>query len=86
MMHTSHLFRRCTVITEEKSIQSNDQLLRIKDVAALTSISKSTICLWVAQDRFPKPISLSKTLKVWRLKDVRQWTETKFSGAENSHG
>jgi prophage regulatory protein len=85
-MHTSHLFRRCIVTTEEKSIQSNDQLLRIKDVAALTSISKSTICLWVAQDRFPKPISLSKTLKVWRLKDVRQWTESKFSGAENSHG
>ena len=85
-MHTSHLFRRCIVKTEEKSIQSNDQLLRIKDVADLTSISKSTICLWVAQNRFPKPISLSKTLKVWRLKDVRQWTESKFSGAENSHG
>jgi prophage regulatory protein len=55
--------------------QSDDQLLRINDVAKLTTLSKSCINLWVTQGRFPKPIPLSKTLKVWRLKEVRLWTE-----------
>jgi prophage regulatory protein len=55
--------------------QSDDQLLRINDVTKLTTLSKSCINLWVAQGRFPKPIPLSKTLKVWRLKEVRLWTE-----------
>ncbi len=55
--------------------QSDDQLLRIHDVAKLTTLSKSSINLWIAQGRFPAPITLSKTVKVWLLKDVRIWTE-----------
>ena len=42
----------------------DDQLLRINDVAKLTTLSKSCINLWVAQGRFPKPITLSKTVKL----------------------
>lgn len=53
----------------------DDQLLRINEVSKLTTLSKSSINLWVAQDRFPKPINLSKTVKVWRLRDVRDWAE-----------
>jgi prophage regulatory protein len=55
--------------------QSNDQLLRINEVSKLTTLSKSSINLWCAQKRFPKPICLSKTVKVWRLSDVREWAE-----------
>lgn len=66
----------------ETVIQSDDQLLRINDVANLTTLSKSCINLWVAQGRFPKPLSLSKTIKVWRIKEVRQWAE-KMHAAEN---
>lgn len=53
----------------------DDQLLRINEVSKLTTLSKSSINLWVAQDRFPRPMNLSKTLKVWRLRDIREWTE-----------
>lgn len=53
----------------------DDQLLRINEVSKLTTLSKSSINLWVAQDRFPKPINLSKTVKVWRLRDLREWAE-----------
>ena len=66
----------------ETVIQSDDQLLRINDVANLTTLSKSCINLWVAQGRFPKPLSLSKTIKVWRIKEVRQWAE-KMHATEN---
>jgi predicted DNA-binding transcriptional regulator AlpA len=70
---------------EELTIQTDEQLLRIDEVAALTTLSKSCINLWVAQGRFPRPSSLSKTLKVWRLRDVRAWSDSLFSGSGGSH-
>jgi prophage regulatory protein len=55
--------------------ESDDQLLRINEVSKLTTLSKSSINLWVAQSRFPKPITLSKTVKVWPLREIRKWAE-----------
>jgi predicted DNA-binding transcriptional regulator AlpA len=59
----------------EHVMQSDDQLLRIKDVAKLTTLSKSCINLWVAQGRFVPPITLSPTVKVWKLQDISSWIE-----------
>ena len=70
------------MIASETVIQTDDQLLRVDDVAELTTLSKSCINLWVAQGRFPKPMTLSKTVKVWRLKEVRAWTEKMLGNAE----
>jgi predicted DNA-binding transcriptional regulator AlpA len=70
------------MIPSEAVIQTDDQLLRVDDVAELTTLSKSCINLWVAQGRFPKPMTLSKTVKVWRLKEVRAWTEKMLGSAE----
>ena len=61
---------------------SADQLLRIQGVAALTTLSKSCINLWVAQKRFPKPIALSSTVKVWRATDIHDWIEFRFDQME----
>jgi len=52
-----------------------DQLLRITEVSSLTSLAKSTINLWVAQGKFPKPLSLSPTIKVWRNQSLMDWIE-----------
>jgi len=49
------------------------QLLRIRDVSKLTTLSKSCIHLWVAQGRFPKPLTISATVIVWRLSQVKDW-------------
>ena len=54
------------------------QLLRITDVVALTTLSKSCLNLWVAKGIFPKPVALSSTLKVWRLSDLTEWIDKKF--------
>jgi prophage regulatory protein len=62
-----------------------DQLLRINDVAALTTLSKSCVNLWVAQGKFPKPIALSATLKVWRSSDLSDWIDMQFEGIEDSN-
>ena len=51
------------------------KLLRLKDVSELTSLGQSTIKLWAADGRCPKPTVLSSTIKVWRLKDVVSWID-----------
>ena len=56
-------------------IHSN-QLLRIQEVSALTSLAKSTINLWVSQGKFPKPVSLSPTIKVWRQQQLNEWIDS----------
>lgn len=56
-----------------------DQLLRIQDVASLTTLSKSCIHLWVAQDRFPKPTALSATIKVWRASEISSWIDGQYA-------
>jgi predicted DNA-binding transcriptional regulator AlpA len=57
---------------------SGDQLLRIQDVALQTTLSKSCINLWVAQNRFPRPSALSSTVKVWRSSDISAWVANQF--------
>ena len=56
---------------------SNNQLLRIQEVSDLTSLAKSTINLWVTQGKFPKPLMLSSTVKVWREPDIDDWIDEK---------
>ena len=57
------------------------QLLRINDVVKLTTLSKSCIHLWVAQGRFPKPLTISATVKVWRKSQIEDWLNTIEVGA-----
>ena len=56
------------------------QLLRIEEACDLTTLGKSTINLWVAQGKFPKPIHLSPTIKVWRLADIVLWINSQLIG------
>lgn len=60
-----------------------EDILRIGDVAKRTSLGRSTVLLWVAQGRFPKPTALSKTIKVWRRSDIDKWIEGVFAGPSN---
>lgn len=55
---------------------NTNQLLRIKEVSQLTSIAKSTLNLWVAQGKFPKPITLSPTIKAWRTQELLDWIDS----------
>jgi prophage regulatory protein len=63
---------------------NNNQLLRIKEVSDFTSIGKSTINLWVVQGKFPKPISLSPTIKVWRMQQLLDWIEMQAVSEEEA--
>jgi predicted DNA-binding transcriptional regulator AlpA len=65
--------------------QPVEQLLRIHGVSAVTTLSKSCINLWVAQGKFPRPLTLSSTVKVWRASDIQGWLEEKVGDAEVDH-
>jgi prophage regulatory protein len=67
------------------SPQPVEQLLRIHGVSAVTTLSKSCINLWVAQGKFPRPLSLSSTVKVWRASDIQSWLEEKVGETEVNH-
>ena len=55
---------------------NSKQLLRISEVSDFTSLAKSTINLWVAQGKFPKPITLSPTIKVWKGQQINDWIDS----------
>ena len=57
------------------SVTNSKQLLRIAEVSDFTSLAKSTINLWVAQGKFPQPIALSPTIKVWKLQQIHEWID-----------
>lgn len=61
--------------TLELALQKN-QLLRIDEVSSLTTLAKSSINLWVSLGKFPKPIHLSPTVKVWLLREIDLWIES----------
>ena len=65
-----------------KASITDDQLLRIDDVTAITTLSKSCINLWVTQGKFIKPISLSPTVKVWQMGALRAWMANAFQTVE----
>ena len=59
-------------------------LLRLAEISKLTSLGKSTINLWVAQGKFPAPMLISPTVKVWRLQQLIDWVDTQdTSNLEN---
>jgi len=64
--------------------ESCERLLRIEEVAQLTTLSKSAIRLWVAQGRFPEPAALSPTVKVWRSSQIQSWIDSRFTEANES--
>lgn len=61
-----------------QTIQQDNQLLNIEDVSKLTTLGKSTIRLWVAQTKFPRPIELGVNKKVWRVKDINLYIDSKL--------
>jgi len=65
---------------------NSKQLLRITEVSDFTSLAKSTINLWVAQGKFPKPIILSPTIKVWRLQQLHEWVDAHSGGSSDLEG
>ena len=68
-----------------KQTQNNtaqDRFLRVKEVAALMGISKSSVWGYVKQiEGFPQPFKIGKNVTVWRLSEIIQWMDSQAERA-----
>ena len=53
------------------------RFIRINDVMNKTGLAKSTIWLWVKEEKFPKPIKLSPRVTVWDEAELNEWKRIK---------
>ena len=51
-----------------------EKLLNIKEVCKIVGLKKSTIYLYIQQNKFPKAKKIGK-LSRWKLTDIRRWME-----------
>jgi len=52
--------------------------LRVKQVSEKVGIGKSTVWLWVKQNKFPKPLKLSPRVTVWDEDVIDKWLQQKI--------
>ncbi len=55
------------------------RFLRLPEVSHLTGLGKSTILAWESQERFPKAIRLSPTVRVWMAGDIEDWIRESYA-------
>ncbi|MES2192171.1 MAG: AlpA family phage regulatory protein [Pseudomonadota bacterium] len=56
-----------------------DPVLRLKDVIAMVSLSKSSIYAGVADGTFPAPIRLGRRAVGWLLSSLQAWIDSRRS-------
>lgn len=54
---------------------TNERLLRAKEVAGYLGIAVSTLWLWNKQDKIPKPFKLTPSTTVWRHSEIQEYIE-----------
>ncbi len=50
-----------------------DRYIRIKELAVMLGIARSTIYRLLKEEKFPKQIKLTERTSVWRLSVINQW-------------
>ena len=53
-----------------------ESLVRINSVMEQTGLAKSTVWLWVKEEKLPKPIKLSARVTVWKQSELDEWIES----------
>jgi len=52
-------------------------MLRLREVEQLTGLRRSSIYLYVARGKFPRPRKLTSVATAWREDEVRAWIESR---------
>ena len=61
---------------QDQTNTTQDRFLRVKEVAALIGISKSSVWSYTKRlDGFPQPFKIGKNVTVWRLSEVQNWMD-----------
>ncbi len=60
------------------------RLMRLKEVMAVTGLSRSSIYAYVSRDTFPAQVQLGPRCVAWRASDVQEWIlSLKTTGHKN---
>jgi prophage regulatory protein len=63
--------------TEAAVPRSDQQIVRIKAVEALTQLSRMTIYHLIKAGKFPASIQLSEKARGWRLREIEEYLATR---------
>ncbi len=56
-----------------------NKLLKLKDVLAITGLSRSYVYALAQQDLFPKPIKLTERSSAWVESEVQEWIASRIA-------
>ena len=65
----------CVYFTSLFPMNYENQLLSVKQVCELTSISRSTVYRKVDAGTFPPPVHLGGNMVRWVLRDIQNWIQ-----------
>ena len=54
------------------------RLLRLSEVCKITTLSKSSVYLYMSKGNFPKSVSLGERSVVWLEDEIRQWIDNRI--------
>jgi prophage regulatory protein len=57
----------------------NNTLLKLKDVLAITGLSRSYVYALAQQDIFPKPVKLTERSSAWVESEIQEWVESRIA-------
>ena len=55
------------------------RFVRLREVMARTGLSRSTIHVWVAEGRFPKPVALGARSVGWIESELEEWSRDRIA-------
>ena len=58
---------------------TDDPILRMKDVTRQTGLSKSTVYSLIKEGKFPPPIRLTEYASGWLLSSINQWKRDRIA-------
>ena len=65
----------------EGQIYAREQLLRVHQVVARTTLSRAALYAEIAAERFPRPVRLSANRVAWPESQVDSWIAAKVGAA-----
>lgn len=60
------------------------RLIRMKEVVAVTGLSKSRIYQYINEDRFPSSVSLGGRSVAWVESEIEKWIENTISQRDSN--
>ena len=62
------------------------RIIRLKDVIDSTGLARSTIYKYIAEDTFPKPVSLGERCVGWVESEVHDWILARIEERDLAEG